>query len=169
LEVFIRFFTGDIARKSTDISEFTFFTIGINVTVFATGDAIGPPGFFSEGAVHGDVAEGEAAVVVGVRVPLDGADVLTAVVPVPLAGLSLALLLVIRPGSDAAGYTWGLPSAAAGNTAAGNAASGSLLLLLLNLLLSLSGDGGNGLQQLLLNQIFVLRNEWFGRCGGGSS
>ena len=161
--VFIRsqiLFIGNIARKSTDISEFTFFTIGINVTVFTTGDAIRSASFFSEGAVRGDVAEGEAAVVVGVRVPLDGADVLTAVVPVPLVGLPLSLLLVIGARSDTSGYAWGSTGAAAGN-----AASGSLFLL--NLLLSLSGNGGNGLQQLLLNQIFVLRNEWFGRCGGG--
>lgn len=161
--VFIRsqiLFIGNIARKSADISEFTFFTIGINVTVFTTGDAIRSASFFSEGAVRGDVAEGETAVVVGVRVPLDGADVLTAVVPVPLVGLPLSLLLVIGTRSDTSGYTGGSTGAAAGN-----AASGSLFLL--NLLLSLSGNGGNGLQQLLLNQIFVLRNEWFGRCGGG--
>jgi hypothetical protein len=70
----IGLFLSGVTGKSTDVGELSLFAIGINVTVLSASDAVHAPRLFSELAVFADVAEGEAAIVVGVGVPLGGVD-----------------------------------------------------------------------------------------------
>ncbi len=74
--VFVIFstFLSDLTGQSTDIGEFPSFAIRIDVSIFASGDAVHASGLFSEGAVFGHVAEGEGAVFVFVGVPFGEKD-----------------------------------------------------------------------------------------------
>ena len=123
LDLLLLSLLASLARQAADVGELSLLALRVDVAVLAAGDAVDAASLLSERSVLGDVAKGEAAIGVLVRVVLGGLDGL-------LAGLgrdALALLGLISGsgGLDTSGSGLGLGSA--GNVGwVSSAASGRL-------------------------------------------
>jgi hypothetical protein len=103
-------FGSGVAGQTADVGELALATVGIDVTVLAASDAVNSASLFPEWTVFSDVAEGEAAVLVVVRVVVGRLDGLLS----RFVGNALALLSLLFSGG---GFdTWaGVGVVAAGN------------------------------------------------------
>jgi hypothetical protein len=87
-------FSTSVAGQTTDVSELALATLGIDVSVLSSGDAVYSASFLSERTVLSDIAEGEAAVGVVVRIVVGSLDRLFA----GLGRNALALLGLVFSG-----------------------------------------------------------------------
>ena len=67
-------FSSGVAWQTTDVGELTLATIGVNVSVLSSGDAVHSSGLLSERSILSNVTKGEAAVGVVVGVVVGGLD-----------------------------------------------------------------------------------------------